>query len=190
MDVFWLFLSCCFQLFNRFLILNNNSLFHIPDCYYMLLLITQKWNELDFMGTNEVTSLDVFMLDDNSQFLITNSLFSQFEDLESHSANTYLTDVLGVLISFTNLQYMKRPNGQHCMMRDLTLQNLRYLYIPTLLICLNRNLETNGIKDTPVVVVVSSTYVRRYQGKYSLSSTNTTKVFFNLAIPEVLDMRE
>ncbi|RZC77032.1 hypothetical protein C5167_001167 [Papaver somniferum] len=47
-----------------------------------------------------------------------------------------------------------------------------------------------GIKDTSVVVVVSSTYVRKYQGKYSLSSTNATKVFFNLAIPEVLDMRE
>ncbi|XP_026450160.1 uncharacterized protein LOC113350260 isoform X2 [Papaver somniferum] len=27
--------------------------------------ISRKWNELDFMGTYEVTSLDVFMLDDN-----------------------------------------------------------------------------------------------------------------------------
>ncbi|KAI3849403.1 hypothetical protein MKX03_029813, partial [Papaver bracteatum] len=27
--------------------------------------ISRKWNELDFMKTNEVRSLDVFMLDDN-----------------------------------------------------------------------------------------------------------------------------
>ncbi|RZC75382.1 hypothetical protein C5167_050868 [Papaver somniferum] len=27
--------------------------------------ISIKWNELDFMATNEVTSLDDFMLDDN-----------------------------------------------------------------------------------------------------------------------------
>ncbi|KAI3830548.1 hypothetical protein MKW98_030711, partial [Papaver atlanticum] len=27
--------------------------------------ISRKWNELDFMGTNEVTILDVFMFDDN-----------------------------------------------------------------------------------------------------------------------------
>ncbi|KAI3888969.1 hypothetical protein MKX03_028768 [Papaver bracteatum] len=88
-------------------------------------------------------------------------IFSQFEDLESHLANTYLADVIGVIISFTNMRDMKRPNGQHCMMRDLTIQNLS-------------NLDTKGIKDTPVVVVVSSTYVRKYPDVHQVFGNNTS----------------
>ncbi|KAI3948479.1 hypothetical protein MKW98_019229 [Papaver atlanticum] len=105
--------------------------------------ISRNWNVLDFMGTNDVTSLGVFMLDDNRDELhgvVPKKLiwkfdpllleiphhkftFSKYEDLEWRLANTYLTDVMGVLICLTNLQEMKRADG---------------------------------IKGTPVVIVVSS----------------------------------
>ncbi|KAI3986631.1 hypothetical protein MKX01_014169 [Papaver californicum] len=221
--------------------------------------ISRKWNELDFMGMNEVTSLDLFMLDDNgdelhgvvpkkliwkfdpllrvggvyslNKFTILGEkkifcparnehrlffngdtevkylcgtpaeiphhkfTFTPFEDLESRSSNTYLTDVIGVLISLTNLQQKKRGNGQACVMRDFTLQNLSGINVKITLwgestTELSRNLDTHRIKETPVVVVVvSSAYVRKYQ-ECSLSLTNATKVFFNLGIPEVLEMKE
>ncbi|MCL7039406.1 hypothetical protein MKW94_023832 [Papaver nudicaule] len=183
--------------------------------------ISRKWNELDFMGTNEVTSLDLFLIDENgaelhgvvpkkliwkfdpllrvggiyslNKFTIlgekkifrpahnehrlffnwdtevksmcSNSIdipdhkfnFTDFEDLESRSCNTYLY--------LTNPQQVKKKTTKDTStMRDFTLQNL------------SRNIDTHGIKETPVVVVVSSTYVRKYQGKYLLSSTNATKV--------------
>ncbi|KAI3853734.1 hypothetical protein MKW98_025251 [Papaver atlanticum] len=46
--------------------------------------------------------------------------FIPFKYLESRSANTYLMDVVGVLISLTNLQHMKRANDQPCMMHNCT----------------------------------------------------------------------
>ncbi|KAI3992146.1 hypothetical protein MKX01_015037 [Papaver californicum] len=154
--------------------------------------ISRKWNEIDFMKTNEVTSLDVFILDDNGDELhgvVPKKLIWKFDPLlrvggiYSLHKFTILDEnkifrparhehrlffnwdtevkylyVIGVLISLTNLQEMKRGNGHPSMIR---------------------NLDTHGIKGTPAVVV------------YSLSSsTNATKVFFNLSIPEVEDMQE
>lgn len=187
--------------------------------------ISRNWNVLDFMGTNDVTSLGVFMLDDNrdelhgvvpkkliwkfdpllrvggiqslnkftiigdkkifrpahnehrlffnwdteEKYLCGTSVeiphhkftFSKYEDLEWRLANTYLTDVMGVLICLTNLQEMKRADGQPCMMRDFTLQDLSGNNVKITLqgeatTELSRNLDTEGIKGTPVVIVVSS----------------------------------
>ncbi|XP_026408765.1 uncharacterized protein LOC113303895 isoform X2 [Papaver somniferum] len=42
----------------------------------------------------------------------------------------------------------------------------------------------------PVLVVVCSTFVKNYQGRITLSSTNATKVYADADIPEVVEMRE
>ncbi|KAI3985003.1 hypothetical protein MKX01_004771 [Papaver californicum] len=84
--------------------------------------ITCMWQELDFMRTNDVTSLDLLLIDDDGMLLdpwntavkplepSTASIprhkfdFTEFEALATANDNIYLTDVVGVLISNTNLQ--------------------------------------------------------------------------------------
>ncbi|KAI3983970.1 hypothetical protein MKX01_035097 [Papaver californicum] len=171
--------------------------------------ISRKWNELDFMGTNEVTSLDVFMLDDNGDELhgvAPKKLIWKFDPL---------LRVGGVysLNKFTILDEKKifRPAcNDHRLFFNWDTE-VKYLYgtpskIPqhkllfhhlgslnrahqTLTLRLSRNLNTHGIKETPVVVV-SSAYVRIYQGGVLFDINKSTKVFFNLGIPEVLEMKE
>ncbi|RZC85958.1 hypothetical protein C5167_026645 [Papaver somniferum] len=41
----------------------------------------------------------------------------------------------------------------------------------------------------PVLVAVCSTFVKNYQGKITLSSTNAAKVYNNVDIPEIIEMR-
>ncbi|KAI3950066.1 hypothetical protein MKW98_008511 [Papaver atlanticum] len=121
--------------------------------------------------------------------------FTAFEELESCAANTYLTDVVGVLTSLTTLQEIKRANGQRSIMRDINLQNLSGVNVKITLWGdatseLSRNLDQHGIEPAPVMVVVIGCYVKKYLGKLSLSSTNSTKVYFNMELPEVVDMRQ
>ncbi|KAI3988449.1 hypothetical protein MKX01_026263 [Papaver californicum] len=68
-------------------------------------------------------------------------------------------------------------------MCDLTLQNLSGINVKITLWGdstreLNRKFEQHDIEHTPVVVVVTGTYVKKY----------STKIFFNLDLPEVIDM--
>ncbi|RZC47549.1 hypothetical protein C5167_040498 [Papaver somniferum] len=87
------------------------------------------------MGTNEVKILNNFMIEDNFSFI-------PFKDLDSRSANTYLTDFVG------------RADQPH---KSSTHEESQW----------------------------SALY-----GNYSFSSTNATKVLFNLSIPELLDIKE
>ncbi|RZC63126.1 hypothetical protein C5167_024892 [Papaver somniferum] len=121
--------------------------------------------------------------------------FTEIENLAAATTNTYLTDVVGVLTSHTNLQQIKRSSGNTCFMRELTLENLSGMKLKVTLWGdstseLTRNLEAHEINPQPVVAVVDGVYVKQYLGKASLSSTNATKIYFDLDIPEVLHIRE
>ncbi|KAI3896956.1 hypothetical protein MKX03_026715 [Papaver bracteatum] len=221
--------------------------------------IVRMWHETDFMKTNDVTSLDLLMLDDTGDLLhaivqkkfiwkfeplieegmllclnnLTFSLekkmfrpvqndyrayfnwntditplgtssssiprhkfnFTELENLADANANTYLTDVVGVLTSHTNLQQFKRNSGNASFMRELTLENLSGMKIKVMIWCdstseLTRNLAAHELNPRPVVVVVAGVYVKQYLGKVSLSSTNETKIYFDIDILEVLHIRE
>ncbi|XP_026450630.1 replication protein A 70 kDa DNA-binding subunit D-like [Papaver somniferum] len=153
--------------------------------------IVRMWHELDFMRTDDVTSLDLLLLDDDDDMIhaivqknyiwkfeplleegillgLTNLTFApekkmfrpcqndyrayfnwntdvtplesttapiprhkfffkEFEALVADATNTYLTDVVGLLTSYTNLQQVKRSSGDVAFMRELTLDNIRYL---------------------------------------------------------------
>ncbi|KAI3888562.1 hypothetical protein MKX03_001325 [Papaver bracteatum] len=119
----------------------------------------------------------------------------EFETLASANDNTCLTDVVGVLTSHTNLQQMKRNSGETCFMRELTLENLSGMKLKVTLWGdstseLTRNLEANGVNPQTVVAVVAGAYVKQYLGKDSLSSTNATKIYFGVNLPEVLHIKE
>ncbi|KAI3880996.1 hypothetical protein MKW92_017338 [Papaver armeniacum] len=103
--------------------------------------------------------------------------FTELENLAADSTNTYLTDVVGVLTSHTNLQQFNGMRIKVTLWGDSTSE-------------LTRNLEANELNPQPVVAVVAGVYVKQYLGKASLSSTNATKIYFDLDIPEVLHIRE
>ncbi|RZC49117.1 hypothetical protein C5167_017541 [Papaver somniferum] len=188
--------------------------------------IVWMWHESDFMRTNDVTSLDLLLLDDTGDLLhaivqkkfiwkfepllkegIWNTditplettsasiprhkfNFTELENLAAATTNTYLTDVVGVLTSHTNLQHVKRSPSSACFMRELKLENLNGMKLNVTLWGnstseLTRNLEAHELNPHPVVAGV---YVKQYLGKASLSSTNTTKIFFDLDILEVFPL--
>ncbi|XP_026419377.1 replication protein A 70 kDa DNA-binding subunit B-like [Papaver somniferum] len=121
--------------------------------------------------------------------------FTELENLAAATTNTYLTDVVVVLTSHTNLQQVKRSSGNVCFMRELTLENLSGMKLKVTLWGdstseLTRNLEAHELNPQPVVAVVTGVYVKQYPGKVSPSSTNATQIFFDLDIPEVLHIIE
>ncbi|RZC50826.1 hypothetical protein C5167_019254 [Papaver somniferum] len=121
------------------------------------------------------------------RFLATCSISLSLRTLQLIAPNTYLTDVVGVLTSHTNLQQFKLNSGNASFMRELPLENLSGMRIKVTLWGdstseLTRNLEAHELNPRPIVAVVA--------GKASLSLTNATKIYFNLDIPEVLHIRE
>ncbi|KAI3887735.1 hypothetical protein MKX03_018582, partial [Papaver bracteatum] len=221
--------------------------------------IVRMWHETDFMKTNDVTTLDLLLLDDTGDLLhaivqkkyiwkfeplieegmllCVNNLtfalekkmfrparndyrayfnwntditplgdssgsiprhkfdFTELENLAAANDNTYLIDVVGVLTSHTNLQQFKRNSGNISFMRELTLENLSGTKIKVTLWGdstseLTRNLAAHELNPCPVVAVVTGVYVKQYLGKASLSSTNATRIYFDIDIPEVLHIRE
>ncbi|KAI3904199.1 hypothetical protein MKX01_030692 [Papaver californicum] len=202
----------------------------------------KKWNrplddpcitrmyELDFIKTNDVTSLDLLLIDEDKMFrpakneyrsylnrntAVTpfpstsiaiphhNFDFTEFEALSAQSENTYLTNAIGILISHTNLQQLKRSAGNSCFMRELVLENLRDLPSPPLLDFklkvslwgdsiseLTINLDAHGTDPHPVAVVVASAYVKQYLCKPSLSSTNASKIYLGKISSRFWDKRD
>ncbi|KAI3860199.1 hypothetical protein MKX03_022505 [Papaver bracteatum] len=121
--------------------------------------------------------------------------FTELENLAAANTNTYLTDVVGVLTSHTNLQKFKRNSGNASFMHELTLENLSGMKIKVTLWGdstseLTRNLAAHELNSWSVVAVVAGVYVKQYLGKASLSSTNATKIYFDIDIPKVLHIRE
>ncbi|RZC91078.1 hypothetical protein C5167_028919 [Papaver somniferum] len=119
--------------------------------------------------------------------------FTEIENLAAANTNSYLTDVVGVLTNHTNLQQFKRNSGNASSMCELTLENLSGMKIKVSLWGdstseLTRNLELHELIPQPVVAVVAGVYVKQYLGKASLSSTNATKIYFDLDIPEEPNM--
>ncbi|RZC83565.1 hypothetical protein C5167_046350 [Papaver somniferum] len=203
--------------------------------------IVRMWHEIDFMKTNDVTGLDLLLLDDTSDLLhaivqkkfiwkfeplveegmllCLNNLtfapgkkmfrpaqndyrtyfnlntditpleassasisrhkfnFTELENLAAANTNTYLTDVAGVLTSHTNLQQFKAKFWQ-CKFHAL---RSHYGVIP--LLSLPGTLKRMNLR-------LAGVYVKQYLGKASLSSTNATKIYFDLDIPEEPNMSD
>ncbi|KAI3831055.1 hypothetical protein MKX03_007887, partial [Papaver bracteatum] len=102
---------------------------------------------------------------------------------------------LRLLTPTLTLMQFKRNSGNASFMRELTLENLSGMKIKVTLWGdstseLTRNLATHELNPRPVVAVVAGVYVKQYLGKASLSSTNATKIYFDIDIPEVLHIRE
>ncbi|KAI3871121.1 hypothetical protein MKW98_015021 [Papaver atlanticum] len=93
--------------------------------------------------------------------------FTEFEALAAAATNTYLTDVVGVLTSHTNLQQLKRGSGDACFMSELTLKNISGMKLKVTLWGdstseLTRNLEAHELNPKPIVAVVAGSYAKKY----------------------------
>ncbi|KAI3942421.1 hypothetical protein MKW98_013073 [Papaver atlanticum] len=89
------------------------------------------------------------------------------------------THVVGFLKTVTNIQLLQRFGEQSCRMREITIENLRGT---TMKIALWGS-ATNQVGNDPihydsitrpVLVAGCSTFVKNYQGRITLSSTNAT----------------
>ncbi|XP_026457290.1 uncharacterized protein LOC113358006 [Papaver somniferum] len=142
-------------------------------------------------STTSITALDAYFMSIIPQkFCLT-----EFEDIESTLQNIHLTDVVGFLKTVTNIQVLQRSGGQSSRMREITIENLRGTTMKIARWGSAANQVGNDPTDCdsiphPVLVVVRSTFVKNYQGRITLSSTNATKVYTDADIPEVIEMRE
>ncbi|KAI3858730.1 hypothetical protein MKX03_033683, partial [Papaver bracteatum] len=103
--------------------------------------------------------------------------------------------VVGFLKTVTNIQLLQRSGGQSSRMCEITIENLRGTTMKIALWGSAANQVGSEPIDCdsvprPVVVAVCSTFVKNYQGRITLSSTNATKVYTDADITEAVDMRE
>ncbi|KAI3987835.1 hypothetical protein MKX01_020949 [Papaver californicum] len=80
-------------------------------------------------------------------------------------------------------------------MHELTIENLRGSTTKIALWGSAANQVGNDPIDCdsipfPVLVAVCSTFLKNYQGKITLSSTNATVLYTDIDIPEIVSMRE
>ncbi|XP_026456436.1 uncharacterized protein LOC113357289 [Papaver somniferum] len=130
-----------------------------------------------FRCTTFVTALDAYSV----AIIPQKFCFTKFEDIESNLQNIHLTDVVGFLKTVTNIQLLRRSGGQSSRMREIAIENLRGTTMKIALWGSAANQVGNDPIDCdsiphPVLVVVCSTFVKNYQGRITLSSTNATKV--------------
>ncbi|KAI3861767.1 hypothetical protein MKX03_019560, partial [Papaver bracteatum] len=88
--------------------------------------------------------------------------------------------VVGFLKTITNIQVLHRAGGKTSRMREITIENVRGSTMKIALWGSAANQVGNDPIDCestpcPVLVAVCSTFVKNYQGKITLSSTNATK---------------
>ncbi|PIA50770.1 LOW QUALITY PROTEIN: hypothetical protein AQUCO_01200189v1 [Aquilegia coerulea] len=105
-----------------------------------------------------------------------------------HGDNTYLTDVYGKLESVSNVMNVERGTLREIFLKDRSGTTLKV----TLWGQANQQLPDDVVTASagcPILVVTSST-VKLFDGNYSLSSTTATKIYVNLDIPEVADLKE
>ncbi|KAK4603919.1 hypothetical protein RGQ29_012434 [Quercus rubra] len=137
---------------------------------------------------NSITSISKFSGFDHS---IPQSQF-EFADYGTIASRcydtTYLTDVIGILDYIGAIEEIK-TRGRLTKLRNIQLLNKSIQ--TTLWGNTAQQIDDDFYKTNkgPFVVIVTSTIVKTFRGDYQLSSTFATKLYVNLDIPEVAEIR-
>ncbi|XP_030949817.1 replication protein A 70 kDa DNA-binding subunit A-like [Quercus lobata] len=105
--------------------------------------------------------------------------------------NTYLSDVIGILDYIGAIEEIK-TRGRPTKIRNIQLLLEETKSIQTTLWGNTAHQIDDDFYKTnkgPFIVIVTSTIVKTFRGDYQLSSTFATKLYVNLDIPEVAEIR-
>ncbi|XP_050255277.1 replication protein A 70 kDa DNA-binding subunit D-like [Quercus robur] len=113
--------------------------------------------------------------------------FADYDQIQNQCYNyTYLIDVVGKLVAVGNVEE-PQVNGAPRKLRNLQLllkegKEIRLSLWGTSVWQIDEDVYKNN--PGPFVLIATSTIVKSFGGKFSLSSTSATKVHLNLEIPE------
>ncbi|XP_050248855.1 uncharacterized protein LOC126696111 [Quercus robur] len=117
--------------------------------------------------------------------------FADYDQIQNQCYNyTYLIDVVGKLVVVGNVEE-PQVNGAPRKLRNLQLllkegKEIRLSLWGTSVWQIDEDVYKNN--PGPFVLIATSTIVKSFGGKFSLSSTSATKVYLNLEIPEVAEI--
>ncbi|XP_050262011.1 replication protein A 70 kDa DNA-binding subunit D-like isoform X3 [Quercus robur] len=117
--------------------------------------------------------------------------FADYHQIQNQCYNyTYLIDVVGKLVAVGNVEE-PQVNGAPRKLRNLQLllkegKEIRLSLWGTTVWQIDEDVYKNN--QGPFVLIATSTIVKSFGGKFSLSSTSATKVYLNLEIPEVAEI--
>ncbi|XP_030969013.1 replication protein A 70 kDa DNA-binding subunit A-like isoform X2 [Quercus lobata] len=118
--------------------------------------------------------------------------FADYGTIASRCYNTtYLTDVIGILDYIGAIEEIK-TRGRPTKIRNIQLLLEENKSVQTTLLGNTAQQIDDDFYKTnkgPFIVIVTSTIVKTFRGQYQLSSTFATKLYVNLNIPEVAEMR-
>ncbi|MCL7033435.1 hypothetical protein MKW94_016169, partial [Papaver nudicaule] len=101
--------------------------------------------------------------------------------------------VIGILVSTSAVKVVTRSDGKETTIREVFIENMRGQAIQITLWGNSTDLISGEIIERhskPVILIAVSTYVKEFRGKYSVGSTNATKLYYNLSIPEVEQLKK
>ncbi|KAL0009125.1 hypothetical protein SO802_010627 [Lithocarpus litseifolius] len=117
--------------------------------------------------------------------------FADYDQIQNQCYNyTYLIDVVGKLVAVGNVEE-PQVNGAPRKLRNLQLllkegKEIRLSLWGTSVWQIDEDVYKNN--QGPFVLIATSTIVKSFGGKFSLSSTSATKIYLNLEIPEVAEI--
>ncbi|KAK9987747.1 hypothetical protein SO802_027986 [Lithocarpus litseifolius] len=117
--------------------------------------------------------------------------FADYDQIQNQCYNyTYLIDVVGKLVAVGNVEE-PQVNGAPRKLRNLQLllkegKEIRLSLWGTSVWQIDEDVYKNN--PGPFVLIATSTIVKSFGGKFSLSSTSATKIYLNLEIPEVAEI--
>ncbi|XP_050246204.1 uncharacterized protein LOC126694167 [Quercus robur] len=190
------------------------------DDWNIRVRVTRMWEVLDIKTNNELMSVDLVLLDEKiilfmqvleSHLLIILEIYKKlletndeliakqkfelvpFDELKYLAdKNTTLTDVIGEIVGISPMEKIevrgKKLNKRLIELQDNRREKIRITFWDKFVEAINEDIcFANSVRP---IIIITSTTVKTYMRKLSLSSTNSSKLYVNLDIPEVIELRK
>ncbi|KAK9991559.1 hypothetical protein SO802_026544 [Lithocarpus litseifolius] len=187
------------------------------DDWNIKVKVTRMWEVLNIKTNNELMSVDFVLLDEKDNLIhasIRKSFVNHFRDIQEETndeliakqkfelvpfdelkyladKNTTLTDVIGEIVGISPMEKIevrgKKLNKRLIELQDNKREKIRITFWDKFAEAINEDIcFDNSVRP---ILIITSTTVKTYMRKLSLSSTNSSKLYVNLYIPEVIELR-
>uniref|UniRef100_A0A7N2N963 Replication protein A 70 kDa DNA-binding subunit B/D first OB fold domain-containing protein n=1 Tax=Quercus lobata TaxID=97700 RepID=A0A7N2N963_QUELO len=157
------------------------------DDWNIRVRVTRMWEVLNIKTNNELMSVDLVLHDEKDNLIhasIRKSFVNRFRDIQE--------DVIGEMVGISLMEKIevcgKKLNKRLIELQDNRREKIRITFWDKFAEAINEDICFDNFVRP--IIIITSTTVKTYMRKLSLSSTNSSKLYVNLDIPEVIELRK